>query len=171
MIPPLKAEFLELFLELVSCWLLQYFVCHLSLKIAHFVELNIQRYILPFGKKLACLANYQERRSFPWPLVCWIILKQVGFQTVSRDLPLPCSTNLKVSLYPCSSGSTVRGKAEGDWSAPCRLKKPFENVTREFQRGTEENGSSQTGIYRSPLQANQWFDYLASLTFGCFHPS
>ena len=25
--------------------------------------------ILPFDKKLACLANYQERRRFPWPLV------------------------------------------------------------------------------------------------------
>ena len=44
MIPLLKAEFLELFLELISCWLLQYFVCHLSLKIAHFEKLNIQRY-------------------------------------------------------------------------------------------------------------------------------
>ena len=25
--------------------------------------------IMPFDKKLACLTNYQERRSFPWPLV------------------------------------------------------------------------------------------------------
>ena len=24
---------------------------------------------MPFDKKLACLTNYQERRSFPWPLV------------------------------------------------------------------------------------------------------
>ena len=31
---------------------------------------------MPFDKKLACLTNYQERRSFPWPLVSilfWII--------------------------------------------------------------------------------------------------
>ena len=24
---------------------------------------------MPFDKKLACLTNHQERRSFPWPLV------------------------------------------------------------------------------------------------------
>ena len=24
---------------------------------------------MSFDKKLACLTNYQERRSFPWPLV------------------------------------------------------------------------------------------------------
>ena len=41
---PLLYVFMELFLELVSCWLLQYFVCHLSLEIAHFAELNIQRF-------------------------------------------------------------------------------------------------------------------------------
>ena len=83
MIPLLKAEFLELNLELVSCWLLQYFVYHLSLKIAHFAELNIQRYchFMPFDKKLACLANYQERRSFPWPLVVFICLDHSSLQS------------------------------------------------------------------------------------------
>ena len=42
-----------------------------TVNLAHFAELNIQRYchFMPFDKKLACLANYQERRSFPWPLV------------------------------------------------------------------------------------------------------
>ena len=42
-----------------------------TVNLAHFAELKIQRYchFMPFDKKLACLANYQERRSFPWPLV------------------------------------------------------------------------------------------------------
>ena len=26
---------------------------------------------MPFDKKLACLTNYQERRSFPWALVSY----------------------------------------------------------------------------------------------------
>ena len=29
-------------------------------------------YFMPFDKKLACLTNFQERRSFPWPLVVTI---------------------------------------------------------------------------------------------------
>ena len=29
---------------------------------------------MPFDKKLACLPNYQERQSFPWPLVFYIFL-------------------------------------------------------------------------------------------------
>ena len=28
-------------------------------------------HFLPFDKKFACLTNYQERRSFPWPLVLY----------------------------------------------------------------------------------------------------
>ena len=44
------------------------------MSLAHFAEL-IQRccYLMPFDKKLECLTNYQERRSFPWPLVVYII--------------------------------------------------------------------------------------------------
>ena len=40
-------------------------------KLHNFEELNIQSccHFLPFDKKLACFTNYQERRSFPWPLV------------------------------------------------------------------------------------------------------
>ena len=45
-----------------------------TVNLAHFAELKIHRYchFMPFDKKLACLANYQERRSFPWPLVQYI---------------------------------------------------------------------------------------------------
>ena len=28
---------------------------------------------MPFDKKLACLTNHQERRSFPWPLVQYTV--------------------------------------------------------------------------------------------------
>lgn len=40
-------------------------------KLHNFEKLNIQSccHFLPFDKKLACFTNYQERRSFPWPLV------------------------------------------------------------------------------------------------------
>ena len=46
-------------------------------ELAHFAEI-IQGYchLMPLDKKLACLTNYQERRSFPWPLVLY---KGLGF--------------------------------------------------------------------------------------------
>ena len=33
-------------------------------------------HLMPFDKKLACLTNYKERRSFPWPLVTYISAKR-----------------------------------------------------------------------------------------------
>ena len=61
-IPPMKDVFQELFLELVSSCLILYFVCHLSLNITHFAQLNIQRCCrrrcVPIDQKLACITNY-----------------------------------------------------------------------------------------------------------------
>ena len=64
----------------------------MSLKLAHFAEL-IQEYchLMPFDKKLACLTNYQERRSFPWPLVDVYVgesfAKSLAIKKMMRDLP------------------------------------------------------------------------------------
>ena len=69
--PRLQAGYLAVDLVIVSSWFMQCSVWHLNFKTKYFEELNFQRYchILPFDKKLSCLTNDQERRSFPWPLV------------------------------------------------------------------------------------------------------
>ena len=90
---------LELFLELVSSWLILYFVCHLSLKTTHFAWLNIQRYChcVPFDKKLACITNYQEKQSFPWPLVLYIYIIRV---TLNIEFDTVCLSGRHAQMAP-----------------------------------------------------------------------
>ena len=97
MIPLLKYVFLELFLELVSCWLMLYSGCNIRfvwrLHILH-NQIFKDCHCVPFDKKLASLTNYREKQSFPMAS-CFVILERgkMRLATIPGFLTNACLKN------------------------------------------------------------------------------
>ena len=86
--------------------------------------------IMPFDKKLTCLTNYQERRSFPWSLVLNIFLNYVILK------PTSLFTFLKSKMKSFCNALQLRGgrKKSGllcwnqKYTANIRLTLPYPTI-------------------------------------------
>ena len=66
---------------------------------------------MPFDKKLACLTNHQERRSFPWPLVTyirqWRVMLIVGDIVKQMVLTVPAFLAFRLTVISHSDILTL----------------------------------------------------------------